>query len=148
MFSMPSILRWRRLVVLAWLIAWITIAPLFHIHIPDATDGWSALQSGGAHTVFTQDLPGEYSRPFHDSELGHSSHLSQRAVNSPELGIAIFDDPDDRKLKAVHVLGSPFHLSDASPQHSGVLTIGEPYRPLQPFQASSASRAPPRIAYA
>src|SRR5262247_1457192 len=99
------VLLGRRLLIVAWLITWITTVPLFHIHIPDTTDDWSALQSGGAHTVFTPDLPGEYSRPFHDNQAGHSGHLSQRSVNSPELGIALFGDKsEDRKVKARYIL--------------------------------------------
>src|SRR5215468_436453 len=93
-----------RLVLLAWLITWITAVPLFHVHIPDTTDRWSALQSGGAHTVFTPDLPGEFFHPLYDSQQGHSSHLSHRIVHSPELGIAVFDEPDDRKAKALNYL--------------------------------------------
>src|SRR5215510_3544676 len=78
----------RRLVILTWLIAWLSTVPLFHIHIPDTTDRWSRLQSGGAHTVFTPDLPGEFSHPVHDP----FGHLSQRGVNSPELRIAVFNE--------------------------------------------------------
>src|SRR5262249_4351939 len=56
-----------RLLIVAWLTAWIATVPLFHIHLPDTTDGWSILQSGGAHTVLTPDLPGEYTPPYLDS---------------------------------------------------------------------------------
>jgi len=97
MLPLRKLLSWR-LLILAWLIAWITTIPLFHIHIPDPTDRWSALQSAGAHTVLTPDLPGEFSPPFHDNQAGHSGHLSQRSINSPELGIALIDEKsDDRK---------------------------------------------------
>src|SRR5262245_55499860 len=80
---MPPIhMRWFvHLLSLPWLVLWITTVPLFHLHIPDTTDRWSMLQSGGAHTVLTPDLPGEFSPPVHDSEPGHSGHLSSRTVN-------------------------------------------------------------------
>ena len=134
-----------RLLILAWLTIWITALPLFHIHVPDTTDRWSALQSGGAHTVFTPDLPGEFSHPFHDSQQGHSGHLSNRAVNSPEIGIAILDDPDERKGKTLHVLGAPFRLPDTPLGLSNVVAIAEKYHRLQPSLTFPASRAPPRI---
>lgn len=140
---MQTLLRWR-LLILAWLAIWLTTLPLFHTHVPDTTDRWSALQSGGAHTVFTPDLPGEFSHPFHDSQQGHSSHLSNRAVNSPEMGIAIFDDPDDRKVKALHVLSVPTRVSDTALRSIRVCG-SQKYHQLQIFQALPGSRAPPRI---
>jgi hypothetical protein len=124
---------------------WITALPFFHIHVPDTTDRWSALKSGGAHTVFTPDLPGEFSHPFHDSQQRHSSHLSNRAVNSPEIGIAIFDDPDDRKGKTLQVLGAPFRFPDTPLGLSNVVAIAEKSRRTQLSQTFPASRAPPRI---
>ena len=140
MFSLRS-----RLFVLAWLTIWIIAVPLFHTHVPDNTDGWSALHSGGAHTVFTPDLPGEYSPPFHDNQPGRSSQLSGRAINSPELGIPISDDPDDHKIKAVPVLTVLFGFSNPSLGSDRVFVRSETYRPLQPFQGFSASRAPPLV---
>lgn len=139
-----TLLRWR-LLILAWLAIWLTTLPLFHTHVPDTTDRWSALQSGGAHTVFTPDLPGEFSHPFHDSQQGHSSHLANRAVNSPEMGIAIFDDPDDRKIKALHVLSVPTRLSGTALRSMDVCGSPQKYHQLQIFQALTGSRAPPRI---
>src|SRR5262245_49106598 len=80
------VVRWR-LLVLAWLIGWITAVPLYYVvHIPDTTDPWSALHSGGAHTVFTPDIAGEFSHPLKESPQTDSAHLSPRSVNSPELG--------------------------------------------------------------
>jgi hypothetical protein len=138
-------LLWWRLLILAWLTIWITTLPLFHFHVPDTTDRWSALQSRGAHTIFTPDLPGEFSHPFHDSQQGHSSHLSNRAVNSPEIGIAIFDEPDDRKVKVLQVLGTPFRFPDTSLQFMGVSGSPEKCHQLHLLQAFPGSRAPPRI---
>ena len=135
----PTLLH-GRLFLLAWLIAWITTLPLFHIHIPDTTDRWSVLQSGGAHTVFTPDLPGEFQQPFHDV----FNHLSPRAVNSPELGIALFDEKSkDQKLKPLHLPYAPFQfpitlLASLSAIHG---TLPRFYLP----QEFPVSRAPPRV---
>ena len=144
---MPPIqlIKRRRLMVVAWLITWITTVPLFHIHVPDATDRWSALQSGGAHTVLTPDLPGEFFHPFHDSQQGHTSHLSNRTVNSPEIGMAILDDPDERKVKALHVLDAQSNLSDRSLQSRDVWASPDQFHQLQLFQEFPGSRAPPQI---
>jgi len=77
--------RWY-LLVRVWLLVWITTVPLFHIHLPDTTDRWSILQSSGAHTVLTADLPGEYASLSHDSHKDASPPIATRCVNSPELG--------------------------------------------------------------
>jgi hypothetical protein len=83
--------RWR-LLLLVWLIPWMTTASLFHLHLPDLTDRWSVLHSGGAHTVWTPDLPGEYAPPSYDRQREPSAHFAPRVVNSPELGIVLFGE--------------------------------------------------------
>jgi len=122
------IVRWR-LLVLAWVIPWITTVPLFHLHLPDTTDWWSALNSGGAHTVFTPDLPGEFARPLHNTHEGHSARLSPRLVNSPELGITVFyEQSENRKANTVSIVNAPSQFLDLA----------------LPRRIFSASRAPPR----
>jgi hypothetical protein len=130
-----------RLLLAAWLITWITAVPLFHVHIPDTTDRWSAVQSGGPHTVFTPSLPGEFSHPFRD----HFGHVSQRAVNSPELSFTLFSDTDpDQKGKQVSFVNAhgdgPDVLGSSWPfQSSGT------YRGPPPSHAYPDLRAPPRV---
>ena len=132
-----------RLFVLAWLITWITSVPLFHIHIPDTTDRWSLLHSGGAHTVFTPDLPGEFSQPF----IGSHVFLSKRGVNSPELGIVLFDEKSkDRKSKALNILGAPYLFLDIRVPSLMFASPGQ-HRKLHLPQTFPASRAPPRIVF-
>ena len=94
-----SMLSRFRLLLVAWLIVWLITVPLFHLHLPDTTDRWSALHSGGAHTVFSADLPGEFSIHVHGNHRNHSDQLSQRVVNSPELAVVVCDEPDDRRIK-------------------------------------------------
>lgn len=113
--------------IVAWLVIWITAVPLFHVHIPDTTDRWSALNSGGPHTVLTQDLPGEFSHPLYD----HFRHLAQRAVNSPELGFALFNDKsDDTKAKQLYICSAVGQVPD------GLLVN-------RPFKSSATFRGPP-----
>jgi len=131
----------RRLLVVAWLIAWITTIPLFHTHVPDTTDRWSALQSGGAHTVLTPDLPGEFAPPFHD----HFGHLSQRAVNSPELGFAVYNNKnEDQKAKQVYFLCAPGHAPNTL-LSSWPFECSGTYRGPPRSHAFPAFRAPPRV---
>src|SRR5215472_7904977 len=120
-----------RLVLLAWLITWITSVPLYHVHIPDTTDRWSVLQSGGAHTVLTPDLPGEYAPPPHASHRDSSAHFTSRGVNSPELGLILFGEKA-KKWKSLTVLGSLPRVRSSRLLH-------------RVAHAFAASRAPPRM---
>jgi hypothetical protein len=87
-----SFVTGSRLLILGWLIAWISAVPLFHIHLPDNTDPWSVLKSGGAHTVLTPELPGEYASQSHGSYRQTSPHIATRIVNSPEIGFLVFGE--------------------------------------------------------
>jgi len=138
-----TILSRLHLLVLAWLIFWIITVPLFHIHIPDTTDPWSVLQSSGAHTVFTPDLPGEFSSPFHNNHRGTSTHIGPRGVNSPELGIVLFYDKS-KKLKN-QVLDALSRFRDTTMHHSTGFTSPQQYPTLRLFRSFSASRAPPSV---
>jgi hypothetical protein len=130
----------RRLLIVAWLITWITAVPLFHVHVPDTTDRWSSLQSGGPHTVFTADLPGEFSHPFPD----HFGHLSQRTINSPELGFALSNNKsNDKNANALHVVNECSRIPNA-------LLIGWLFESCDTLRGPPPSyapdvRAPPRI---
>ena len=58
---MPFTIRAKaclHLLTLVWVIIWIATVPLFHTHLPDASDLTSP--QGLAHTVFSPDLPGEF----------------------------------------------------------------------------------------
>jgi hypothetical protein len=123
----------------SWMIIEVTTVPLFHVHIPATTDTWSVISSGGPHTVFTPDLPGEYSYIVHDVLENHS-HFGQRILNSPELAFFICTSDDD-KHKALYVAAStpsrtplPSDTVFAYPQTYGELPLSD---------ASKTSRAPP-----
>jgi hypothetical protein len=105
------------LLILAWVIIWLTTVPLLHIHLPDTTGGPASLQGGLAHTVFSPDLPGEFSHSFNVAHQEHFFHVSNRVSNSPELGIALLDDNDakKRKVRQASVLG----VQPISPQLLG-----------------------------
>jgi hypothetical protein len=92
----PPFVPRSRLLILGWLIAWVSTVPLFHIHLPDHTDWWSLLNGGGPHTVLTPDLPGEYAAASHDSRRDGSNHLATRVINSPEMGFIVFGEHAER----------------------------------------------------
>src|SRR5262249_51116044 len=110
----PQTLLSARLLILAWTVIWIATVPLFHTHLPDISD--RAISTGGiAHTVFSPDLPGEFFR-FSAANQGPFTHLSNRVVNSPELGFVFSSgDPNNRKVGDSSVLGVPCCLLSERP---------------------------------
>ena len=124
----------------SWLVLWVTMVPLVHVHIPDPTDSWSAAQSVGAHTVFTSDLPGEYSTPFRESP--HPSHLTHRTVRSPELNISIFGKTENSNRESLKLLVSlqPFATSRSFVR---TLPISVEDRTINCIHLYPAFRAPP-----
>jgi hypothetical protein len=134
---------WCRRFILTWLIAWVTTVPLFHIHLPDTTayDPVS-VQRGLAHTVYTPDLPGEFSCP-HDNV----AHLSHRVLNSPEFGFAFLNDQSkDRRVGKPTVVGPPCCLPTRPLfLSSGIEVFAIQMGPLLVFGSPPPSRGPPSI---
>ena len=132
-----------RLLVLVWVIAWVTTVPLFHIHLPDISDRLASQGGGVAHTVFSPELPGEFSRFSHNQD--HFTHLSSKVLNSPELGFVLSSayskDREVAQTSALPVLlcllYRPF-LPAAALESSGP-------RQLLLFGASQSPRAPPTL---
>ena len=120
-----------RILIFAWLIVWVTTVPLFHTHLPDTTDGPASPQSGLAHTVFSPDLPGEFSRSYNVTHQPRFFHLSNRVSNSPELGLALLDD-DEKHRK----IGQPSVLA--------VLCCVPP-SPLVPHATIESAAVSPRL---
>lgn len=131
------------LLVSTWLVLWLSSFPLYHFHIPDTTDVWSALHSGGFHTVFTPDLAGEFLPPFKDSQRAHSTHLTKRIVNSPEVGFAVLED--ESKTKPLTSLAPAYHLLNAQLLSRLDFAFYEDQKKSQLSQGTAGSRAPPCI---
>lgn len=86
-----------RLLTVTWVILWMTSVPFFHTHLPDF-NGPTALQGGLAHTVFSPDLPGEFSRFVPVSQRNHLAHLSNRVSNSPELAFVLSSEDSKKQM--------------------------------------------------
>ena len=134
-----------RLLILAWTIFWIATVPLFHTHLPDISD--RVISTGGiAHTVFSPDLPGEFFR-FSPAALGPFTHLSNRVLNSPELGFVFSSgDPKDREVGDSTVLAVLCCLLSERPllQRAAIEWPIIHHRPLL-LAAVQGPRAPPAV---
>jgi hypothetical protein len=127
------------LLTLAWVITWITTIPLFHTHLPDVNDGLATHQ-GLAHTVFSPDLPGEFSCT-HSNVL----HLSTKSQHSPELGFVLSTEDSPKthgEPIALNVVSSA--LSKSLLARSSIESRAH-HRKFNLFGNHQASRAPPYI---
>lgn len=131
-----------RLAILTWVILWIATVPLFHTHLPDAYGPPS--QAGLAHTVFSRDLPGEFSRLPYASHEDHFAQVSNRVSNSPELNFVLSsEDPESRKMGEHSVSGVLCKLRDRMCFSGSVIEWQVPHRSLLLFAGSPGPRAPP-----
>lgn len=132
-----------RLLVLVWVITWVTTLPLFHIHLPDISERLAA-QGGVAHTVFSPDLPGEFS--CFSSAQDHFKHLSSKVLSSPELGFvlssACSNDREMAQTSALSDLLCPLYRPFLA---AAALELSVSRRFLL-FGASQGPRAPPSVA--
>jgi hypothetical protein len=93
-----------RVVPVVWLILWMLVVPLIHVH-PDADHHGipNHVHGGVFHTVFSQDLDGEYGHHGHEHDppviqppvlpfLGASAGL----LSHPEMGFSFLSSSPDR----------------------------------------------------
>lgn len=100
-------MRRFRVVPVLWLILWMLVVPLFHVH-PEADHRHgdaSHVHGGTIHTVFSPDLECEYKDDVHDSTCPKAAHqhLQARAhpshaLNHPEIEFSLLTVPIDRPL--------------------------------------------------
>jgi|GEM_PF-2533405 len=139
-----------RLFFLPWIVTWVLIIPLFHIHTLDVQEDRAFSQMFLAHTVFSPDLPGEYTpqstgrqAKAQDNQHSFSTHSS----NYSEEAISVFSEDDSKQRKRVGSVshGPIFPLKDVVP-NSGRFIIPDLPSPGFMLLASSVFlRAPPSV---
>ena len=136
------------MLALPWLATWILAAPLFHLHALDAQEDRSLFQATLAHTVFTPDLPGEYSPRIavHQSGTQGDQHtFSNHFPRYSEIAIGLFSENNaKRKNGTQHVLHTHFFFLERPSFESVRHVIPEFASPSFLLLASIvSSRAPP-----
>ena len=91
-----SLVVLSRLLIIGWASVWVAALPLFHTHLPGAFEK----SVGLPHTVFSSDLPGEFSA-FSHRTAWDEAELSALAFNTQELGFIASASLDDGKRKPV-----------------------------------------------
>lgn len=119
-----------RLLILAWLLTWITTGPLFGPYLPefpDTTDGPASLQN---------------------ARQEHFFHVSKQVSNSQEFDVALLDDDDDakkRKLGQPSVLDALCHLPNRPLLPNSAIESRATHHTLLLFAAPQGPRAPPSV---
>jgi hypothetical protein len=86
-------MAWSRVVVLVWASLWMLAVPLVHIH-PEADHRHGAADhnhGGTVHTVFSQDLPCEFSTYNHASVADEESRCPLHLIAQPTHGFEHFE---------------------------------------------------------
>src|SRR5215831_1288682 len=131
-----------RLLVSVWVIIWVTTVPLFHTHLPDISDG-QASQGGVAHTVFSPDLPGEFSYFSTANHHDQFAHLAKRVLNSPELDFVLSECSKDRQGKQPSDLSMLCSLLNRPLLPTAAIESRAIHRGLLVFAGRQGPRAPP-----
>ena len=94
-------------VIAAWVILWMLMVPLFHVHPEvDHRHGYAGHVHGGTvHTVLSPDLACEYTARVHDETCLEAAHQhlqasthSGHAFNHPEIEFSLLSVPIDRPV--------------------------------------------------
>ena len=132
-----------RFLIIGWACVWVGALPLFHTHFPGGLEASLAVP----HTVFSSDLPGEFSAFSHRTAQGETE-LSALALRFQELGFVASTSSDDGKRKSPGQPASVFLLrtiasADSAFEPLHVPAILEPQRLWS--QDSHGLRAPPSV---
>ena len=151
---MPLLSRkagFSHLLAIPWMLMWVLIVPLFHVHALDIQEDLSRFQAFLPHTVFSADLPGEYTTRTGIDERGMPGNqhaLSSHFLQYSEMSISLFSEDDDTKRKIgissthfAHV--SSLRLSPPRIVQSVVLEFAS--QPFLLLASSVSSRAPPFV---
>ena len=136
-----------RLFSLPWMVTWVLVAPLFHVHTLDAQEDHSSSPVILAHTVFTPDFEGEYSPQSTAETRENRPALSAHFSHYSEGTLSLFSKKHTQQDKKAGLV-SKSHLL---PPKDFLLTGGRHVSPglvLPPLilLASSVSlRAPPSV---
>jgi len=139
-----------RLFFLPWMVTWVLIAPLFHIHTLDAQEDHSSSPVILAHTVFTPDLAGEYSPQSTVDQAetqGNKAALSTHFSHYSEGTLSLFGKNHSKQDKKTGLV-SKSHLLPSKDflRNGGRYVIPDLVLPPLILLASSVSlRAPPSV---
>ncbi len=149
-------MAWSRVVVLVWVSLWMLAAPLVHIH-PEADHRHGAaghIHGGTVHTVFSPDLPCEFSVYDHASVTENESRCPLHLIAQPPHGaehleidviLASSAEPQIGKGTSLDVAAHSFHAHPPARPHAVWQPQPSPSLTSLFLTTSLSSRAPPIV---
>ena len=144
-----------RILAIFWLITWMLVVPLFHVH-PEADHRHgdaNHVHGGTIHTVFSQDLECEYQDDVHDPTCPEATHQHPQAFehfghafNHPEIEFSLLTVSIDRPLpkSGITVSGLPVVERTAAQRALAVASLQpDTSQALLFLSATLPLRAPP-----
>lgn len=147
---------WSRVMVVVWASIWMLAAPLVHIH-PEADHHHGAadhVHGGTVHTVFSPNLPCEFSVYDHASVAHDESHCPLHLIAQPLHGLEHFEidlvlassaAPQVGKGTALDVAAHSFHINPPARAHVDYQLQPSPSLTNLLLTTSLSSRAPPLV---
>ena len=136
-----------RLFFLQWLVTWVLIIPLFHIHTLDIQEDRSFFKLFLVHTVVSPDLPGEYSPQSTVHQAGTPNNqgtFSTHFAHYSEESFSFISEDDSEWVKRIG--GFPSSPLNHFRLKSGRYVIPNLVSPHLMLLASSVSfRASPSV---
>jgi hypothetical protein len=130
-----------RFLVIAWACVWVAALPLFHTHLSGPLDKAVGLP----HTVYSADLPGEFSA-FSHRQANDEAEFSTLAFHSEELGFVVSASLNDGQRKPLEQTASASVLPVMCPACVTTRLLDDlPVAPPNTFRSSDSHglRAPP-----
>lgn len=147
---------WFRGAILMWASMWMLAVPLVHIH-PEADHRHGAeghKHGGTVHTVFSKDLPCEFSVYEHASVSENESRCPLHLIAQPlhgfehltiEVVLASSAEPQVGKGTALDVAAHSFHANPPAKPHTAWQSQPSPSLTNLLLTTSLSSRAPPLV---
>jgi len=140
------------LVALARLVTWMATVPLFHVHALDIEETYFLPQTFLAHTVFTPDLPGEYSprtSVYQPGMPGDRHAFPSHFPKYSEIIFTFFSEDNDTKRKVGNQVVYYGCCSFLEPSSRDIGRYVKEVRspPFLLLASSVSSRAPPFVSY-
>jgi hypothetical protein len=149
-------MAWSRMMVLVWTSLWMLAAPFVHIH-PEADHRHGAeghKHGGTVHTIFSPDLPCEFSVYNHASVAEDESRCPLHLIAHPshgakhlEIDLVLASSASSQvgKGTALDVAAHSFHPNPPARLHAARQVQSSPSLTNLFLTASLSSRAPPLV---
>lgn len=129
------------------MVSWLVAIPLFHIHALDLQEFSLRSDILLAHSLFSGDLPGEYTWASQHGTLDEQRTVANHYLRYSEIDFVILEEENDNTKREIQLQPRSLYLLEPQisllPESVGELTFEAVAFPLLLYLSSVPSRAPP-----